>query len=42
VLQAPRKQLTWLEGGHGLGGDDLHQFVDVMINQVLAETYPAR
>jgi pimeloyl-ACP methyl ester carboxylesterase len=41
VLKAPHKELIWLEGGHGLGGDNLHQFVDVMINQVLAETYPA-
>jgi hypothetical protein len=41
VLEAPRKELIWLEGGHGLGGDNLHQFVDVMINKVLTETYPA-
>lgn len=41
VLQAPRKELIWLNGGHGLGGDNIHQFVDVMINKVLAETYPA-
>jgi pimeloyl-ACP methyl ester carboxylesterase len=40
MLEAPRKELIWLEGGHGLGGDNLHQFVDVMLNQVLAETYP--
>ncbi len=40
VLEAPHKKLIWLEGGHGLGGDNLHQFVDVMVNQVLAETYP--
>jgi pimeloyl-ACP methyl ester carboxylesterase len=40
VLEAPKKALIWLEGGHGLGGDNLHQFVDVMIHQVLAETYP--
>lgn len=39
VLEAPRKELIWLEGGHGLGGDNVHQFVDVMINKVLAETY---
>jgi pimeloyl-ACP methyl ester carboxylesterase len=42
VLQAPRKQLIWLEGGHGLDGNNVHQFADVMIHQVLAETYPAR
>jgi pimeloyl-ACP methyl ester carboxylesterase len=41
VLEAPQKELIWLEGGHGLGGDNLHQFVDVMINRVLTETYPA-
>jgi len=41
VLEAPRKELIWLEGGHGLGGNNLHQFVDVMVNQVLAETYPS-
>jgi pimeloyl-ACP methyl ester carboxylesterase len=41
VLEAPHKELIWLEGGHGLGGDNLHQFVDVMVNKVLAETYPA-
>jgi pimeloyl-ACP methyl ester carboxylesterase len=40
VLEAPHKELIWLEGGHGLGGDNVHQFVDVMINRVLAETYP--
>jgi pimeloyl-ACP methyl ester carboxylesterase len=39
VLEAPHKALIWLEGGHGLGGDNLHQFVDVMVNQVLPETY---
>ena len=42
ILEAPRKELIWLEGGHGLNGSNLHQFVDVMINKVLAETYPAR
>jgi pimeloyl-ACP methyl ester carboxylesterase len=41
VLEAPHKELIWLDGGHGLGGDNLHQFVDVMLNKVLAETYPA-
>ncbi|HLO16518.1 MAG TPA: alpha/beta hydrolase [Anaerolineales bacterium] len=39
VLEAPRKELIWLEGGHGLGGDNLHQFVDVIVNKVLPETY---
>lgn len=40
VLDAPRKELTWLEGGHGLDGSNLHQFVDVMVNRVLVETQP--
>jgi hypothetical protein len=41
LLEAPHKELIWLDGGHGLGGDNLHQFVNVMINKVLVETYPA-
>lgn len=41
VLDAPHKELIWLEGGHGLDGENLPQFVDVMRNKVLAETYPA-
>jgi pimeloyl-ACP methyl ester carboxylesterase len=40
VLEAPRKELIWLDGGHGLGGDNVHQFIDVMLNKVLAETHP--
>lgn len=40
LLEAPHKELIWLEGGHGLGGNNLHQFVDVMVNQVLVETNP--
>jgi len=39
VLEAPHKELIWLEGGHGLGGENIQQFVDVMLNKVLAETY---
>jgi len=39
-LQAPHKELIWLEAGHGLNGENLGQFVDVMVNKVLAETYP--
>jgi pimeloyl-ACP methyl ester carboxylesterase len=38
ILEAPHKELTWLEGGHGLDGRNLAQFVDVMVNQVLVET----
>lgn len=39
VLEAPHKELIWLNGGHGLDGGNLGQFVDVMVNKVLAETY---
>jgi hypothetical protein len=42
LLQAPRKELIWLEGGHGLDGSNLDQFVDVMVNSVLADTRPVR
>jgi len=41
VLEAPHKDLIWLNGGHGLGGDNLRQFLDVMVNKILVETYPA-
>ena len=40
VLEAPHKDLIWLAGGHGLGEENLSQFVDVMVNKVLVETYP--
>ncbi len=40
VLEAPSKKLIWLDGGHGLNDGNLPQFVDVMVNQVLKETYP--
>jgi pimeloyl-ACP methyl ester carboxylesterase len=40
ILEAPRKELIWLEGGHGLGGDNIHQFLEVMLNKVLPETLP--
>lgn len=39
ALQAPHKELIWLEGGHGLDGSNRGQFVDVLINRVLPETY---
>jgi len=39
LLEAPHKELIWLNGGHGLDGGNLGQFVDVMVNKVLAETY---
>ncbi len=40
ILEAPHKELIWLNGGHGLGAENLDQFVDVMVNKVLPETYP--
>jgi hypothetical protein len=42
LLEAPRKELIWLQGGHGLDGGNIHQFVDVMVNMVLVETYPPK
>ncbi len=42
VLQAPHKELIWLEGGHGLSDENLDQFVDVMVNRVRVQTrHPA-
>jgi hypothetical protein len=38
LLQVPHKELIWLEGGHGLDGEDLGQFVEVMVYEVLAQT----
>jgi pimeloyl-ACP methyl ester carboxylesterase len=34
LLQAPHKELIWLNSGHGLGSDR-NQFVDVLVNHVL-------
>jgi pimeloyl-ACP methyl ester carboxylesterase len=42
ILEAPHKELIWLDGGHGLDGSNLNQFVDVMVNNVLADTQLAR
>jgi hypothetical protein len=42
LLQAPHKELIWLNGGHGLGAENLDQFVDVMVNHVLAQTQTAK
>jgi len=42
LLEAPRKELIWLQGGHGLDGGNVNQFVDVMVNMVLVETYPPK
>jgi pimeloyl-ACP methyl ester carboxylesterase len=39
LLEAPHKELIWLNGGHGLDGSNLAQFVDVMVNTVLPQTY---
>lgn len=39
VLEAPRKELIWFEAGHGLNAENMEQFVDVMVNKVIAETY---
>jgi pimeloyl-ACP methyl ester carboxylesterase len=41
LLQAPHKEMIWLEGGHGLTSENLPQFVNVMVNNVLAQTQPA-
>jgi len=40
VLEAPRKELIWFEAGHGLSAENMGQFMDVMVNKVLAEKYP--
>jgi len=40
ILEAPHQGIDLAEWRHGLDGDNLGQFVDVMINKVLAETYP--
>jgi pimeloyl-ACP methyl ester carboxylesterase len=37
VLQAPHKELIWLEGGHGATPE---QLADTLVNIVLAQTYP--
>ncbi len=39
ILEAPHKELIWLNGGHGLDGGNINQFVDVVVNKVLTETY---
>jgi CubicO group peptidase (beta-lactamase class C family)/pimeloyl-ACP methyl ester carboxylesterase len=37
VLQAPYKELIWVEGGHGANPD---QLLDAMVNHVLPQSYP--
>lgn len=39
-LEAPHKELIWLEGGHGLSDESLGQFIDVLVNRVLAQNQP--
>jgi pimeloyl-ACP methyl ester carboxylesterase len=41
VLEAPHKELIWLNGGHGLDDSNINQFVDIIVNKVLVQTYPA-
>ena len=38
VLQAPQKELIWFKSGHSFADADTDQFVDVMVNHVLAQT----
>lgn len=41
VLQAPHKELIWLQSGHGnMTEADFQQFVNVMVNHVLKQTWP--
>lgn len=40
ILQAPHKELIWLNGGHGLDDESFPQFMDVMVNKVLKQTQP--
>ena len=41
VLEAPHKELIWLDAGHGLDESNLPIFVDTIVNKILPETYPA-
>jgi pimeloyl-ACP methyl ester carboxylesterase len=43
LLNAPHKELIWFErSGHNPWVNESARFVDVTVNQVLAETYPAK
>jgi hypothetical protein len=42
ILQAPHKELIWLDGGHGLSDESMSQLVDVMVNKVLAQNNPVQ
>jgi hypothetical protein len=39
VLQAPHKELIWFTSGHSMTDADTGQFVHVMVDTVLAQTY---
>ena len=39
VLQAHHKELIWFKSGHSFTDADTDQFVDVMVNHVLAQTH---
>lgn len=41
ALDAPHKELIWLDGGHGLDGSNVDQFTEVMVERVLTQTQPA-
>jgi|GEM_PF-1653637 len=42
ALDAPHKELIWLDGGHGLDGSNVDQFTKVMVERVLAQTMVER
>ncbi len=42
ILQAPHKELIWFKSGHSMTDADASQFADVMVNQVLKQTWPGR
>jgi pimeloyl-ACP methyl ester carboxylesterase len=41
VLEAPHKELIWLDAGHGLDESNMPIFMDTIVNKILPETYPA-
>jgi hypothetical protein len=43
VLQAPHKELIWFKSGHSMSSEeDMNQFMNVMVNHVLKQTWPGR
>jgi pimeloyl-ACP methyl ester carboxylesterase len=38
LLQSPHKELIWFKSGHSMTDSDTGQFIDVMVNDVLAQT----